>query len=115
MIAAGACFGLASTVRSNGLLSILSFVEPGLLALNRLTTNLREDRAPKEIVAIGVAVLLTVAGTLGPQTIAYQDYCTGETFQPWCSNIPPSIYTHVQEHYWLVNSVSKKMIANLTL
>lgn len=98
-ILAGACFGLACTLRSNGIFSGLVFVEPFLLACSASTRRF-SVRALGQTIAPSIAGLLTIGGLLLPQYIAYQEYCTLGQPRPWCSRFLPSVYTWVQSHYW---------------
>ncbi len=120
LVLCGVCFGLAATVRGNGLLSglILLFdavlwlalqVETRLgihtlnvgslpLAVQAELRSFRSRRLPATIIA-GIFVAV---GFATPQVIAYQEFCAagdGHT-RPWCHKIPPSIYSWVQSHYW---------------
>ena len=40
--------------------------------------------------------------TIAHQYIAYRAFCQGDIPPKWCSNLPPSIYTHAQSTYWNV-------------
>lgn len=111
----GALFGLASTIRSNGLLSGIVFAWDALgPAFNILfgdtsIANLRRLIIPVlagSLVAIGYAI---------PQYIAYQEYCNSTIERPWCSDIPPSIYNWVQRHYWDVDLFKYWTLSNLPL
>lgn len=99
LLGSGFCWGLASTIRGNGVLS-------GIILLYRsvmLIKSLPRIAALQELTITVLAGVLVALGAGFPQWIAYQDYCLNGTLdqlRPWCSQLPPSIYTYVQEHYW---------------
>jgi len=100
VILAGLCFGLASTVRGNGLLSILVFVEPGLILLGRFLKHPSDLPALLKLLAVGTSALIILVGAALPQYYAYTQYCMGQSSRPWCHHTIPSIYNWVQQHYW---------------
>lgn len=99
LLGSGLCWGLASTVRSNGLLS-------GSILACHVVNLLRSPSQPGllwRLFSTGFAGLIVISGAVLPQLIAYQEYCTLNTYSPlppWCTSMPPSIYTWVQAHYW---------------
>lgn len=105
-VAAGVLFGIATTFRSNGLLSGLIFVYDAITSTvsiarrSEVATNLRT------LCATMLAGSVMALGSLTPQYLAYSEYCSGsvEVSRPWCSRTFPSIYTWVQKQYWYVNS-----------
>jgi GPI mannosyltransferase 2 len=104
LVGSGCCFALAASIRSNGLLSGLIFVYdvatliPPLLGFR---LGLNELRRLVVTVAAGLPIAL---GFLGPQWLAYEEFCATATpnrhVRPWCTNLFPSIYSWVQGHYW---------------
>jgi phosphatidylinositol glycan class V len=122
LLLCGVCFGLAATVRGNGLLSgIILFYDAALwftlqaeallgirvlntrrvpLALQAQSKMFGYRRLPANI----LAGLFVAVGFVAPQLIAYQEYCAGALVdkRPWCHKFPPSIYSWVQIHYWCV-------------
>jgi phosphatidylinositol glycan class V len=120
LVFSGLCFGIAATVRSNGLLSGVIFALDALiwfgLLFQRVTNipilnlailppqiqkqikSFEARRLPATVVA---GVLVGIGFTM-PQYIAYREYCVqgSKDRQPWCSKFPPSIYSWVQNHYW---------------
>ena len=102
IILSGLLLGSAAMIRSNALFagSIYAY---DLFALSRSFVPIprRFDDVRKALCLI-LAGLFIVFGFAYPQTIAYNEYCNNATEEMpvWCSAIPPSIYTYVQEHYW---------------
>ncbi|KAI9678793.1 MAG: ER membrane glycoprotein subunit of the GPI transamidase complex-like protein [Caeruleum heppii] len=106
MIAAGASFGLATTLRSNGVLNGLLFLHD---AVNALVGGFRDGRvghALSELIIICSGGVLVALGLIVPQWIAYEEYCVAPSGQPtlekrgWCGKRIPSVYSWVQSHYW---------------
>ncbi|KAI9878074.1 MAG: ER membrane glycoprotein subunit of the GPI transamidase complex-like protein [Pleopsidium flavum] len=102
-LASGAMFGLATTVRSNGLLG-------GLLFLYDAMVTLRALAGSSAFLALRRLTLLILGGSciawgaFLPQYIAYIEYCIRKapafSPRPWCQSRIPSIYTWVQDNYW---------------
>lgn len=105
VLTSGILLGLAATVRSNALFagSLYAYdllaLSPSLLPIPRRFSDLRQA------LCLVIAGLFIVVGFAYPQSIAYKEYCHSafEETPVWCNAMPPSIYTHVQEHYWWVN------------
>lgn len=102
-------------IRSNGILSILVYVEPGLVLLTELLAGPLRLPAFFKLVGVGIAGALTLAGFAFPQLLAYLKYCQSDVRRPWCDNIPPSIYTFVQQRYWNVGFLKYWTLSNLPL
>ncbi|KAK8068669.1 GPI mannosyltransferase 2 [Apiospora phragmitis] len=106
IVSSGIVFGLATLFRSNGLLSGVSFAVFALAELHRLATTSMCMVNVRRLAALGVGGISVAMGSLVPQTLAYQKFCTessgAATIRPWCQKILPSIYTFVQEKYWNV-------------
>lgn len=120
LILAGLSFGVATAFRSNGILNGLPFAWEVLQVLPRLANSLFSTSSPwqekgfpfttiggvRRLLALGMGGIAVAAGSLVPQAVAYQRYCSdasGSTQvprRPWCQDHLPSIYTFVQRHYW---------------
>jgi phosphatidylinositol glycan class V len=102
-LGSGFCFAAAALMRSNGLLS-------GVILLYDVATYLPlVVSAQFSIHDIRRATVTCVAGSLialaflGPQVLAYAEFCnreSGSGTRPWCDKSFPSIYSWVQSHYW---------------
>jgi phosphatidylinositol glycan class V len=120
LVSSGICFGLAATVRGNGLLSGLlffvdvvawscSWVEKALniriLNLGGLSSIAQAEMRSINVRRIPATVLAGLCVGIGfaiPQYLAFREFCAAgvEPTRPWCRKIPPSIYSFVQDHYW---------------
>ena len=112
---AGACFGIASMIRSNGLLSGSILAYDAAEAMWE-PLGLVKDRA--KLIRFGFTIVSGILISIGfatPQVVAYMEHCTGTNFRPWCSRFPPSIYNWVQEQYWEVGFLRYWTISNLPL
>lgn len=116
-IMAGICFALATMVRSNGIFSGLIFLWDVLAIVPRAPHILctRSKRDLTRLLAPVIAGLCVAFGFALPQSIAYIEYCTAGNSRPWCTKIPPSIYTFVQDHYWDVGFLRYWKLSNLPL
>lgn len=103
LVFSGIFFGVATTFRSNGLLSGSIFCFDvcecaiNILRFRHLAKNLRR------LLFLVVAGCFAGIGFLFPQFLAYREFCTAPDIwqqPPWCTKRIPSIYTWVQKHYW---------------
>ena len=98
----GLLLGLATAIRSNGILSGALFAYSSVTSGRTLMTTWRKRTIQK----LGFSVLggiLVALGAILPQFIAYQEYCTGPLgirSRPWCQRLVPSVYSWVQSYYW---------------
>lgn len=102
-ISGGLASGLATVVRSNGVLNGMLYAWNAVTSLLDLTGGERGPRQIVGLISLGLGGALIAGGMLFPQYQAYREYCTGsqvEDVRPWCHNYPPSIFTFVQSHYW---------------
>lgn len=102
MLASALAFGLATTLRSNGLLSGSLFVYDAISEVYYLVKGYDKRSGLRRLCATIMAGSVMALGMLVPQYIAYVEYCGASASdpRPWCSNWLPSIYTWVQKHYW---------------
>lgn len=84
----------------NGLIYLydIALVLPSLL---RFDFDFNIFRTIAMTLAAGTLVAI---GFIGPQPLAYREYCVkGDDsleIRPWCDKFFPSIYSWVQSHYW---------------
>jgi phosphatidylinositol glycan class V len=103
--AAGLFWGAATTIRSNGLLNGLIFLEEvfRIAYSSRYGVKISYIR---RLFTTGIGGIFIAIGFLVPQYIAFQEFCgrplasEGRFLRPWCENRLPSIYTFVQSYYW---------------
>ena len=107
LVVSGALFGYATACRTNGLLNGVVFAVELLSSLHAILTQQggslvsRLWSALPHLIATIVGGILVAMGSVIPQGIAYMRYCSGASDpRPWCSRLPPSIFSFVQEHYW---------------
>jgi phosphatidylinositol glycan class V len=103
VVAAGCVFGIATTIRSNGLLSGLPFLYDAVARTWAIANHGLSSRRLYDLASLMIGGLLVLSGLLVPQIVAYRMYCTdsiADARQPWCSRTIPSIYAWVQERYW---------------
>ncbi|KAF1930047.1 glycosyltransferase family 76 protein [Didymella exigua CBS 183.55] len=116
-LSSGLLFAVATTIRSNGLLS-------GLVLLYDVTRYVPQLLSMRLGIHNMFRIILTCAsGSLialafvGPQYLAYLDFCnaSGSAVRPWCEKSIPSIYSWVQSHYWNVGLFRYWTLPNLPL
>lgn len=99
MLLSGILFGVATTIRGNGLLSGLLYGLEGVQELRESTKPRFRRLSP---IVLG-GCLMAVFAVL-PHFLAYSDFCVNvkqsKERRPWCSHQIPSIYAWVQSHYW---------------
>ena len=105
-IVAGCLMGLATTVRSNGLLSGLIFAYDAVENIVLLFRSDRSIASLRKLLVTSIAGSFVGLGAVAPQYLAYQEFCMGTEhakMRIWCSKPVPSVYAWVQSHYWSVN------------
>lgn len=99
MLLSGILFGVATTIRGNGLLSGLLY---GLEGFKEIIESTNPRFRQLSSIVLGGSLMAFYA--MLPQFLAYSDFCVNvipsEKRRPWCSHQIPSIYTWVQSHYW---------------
>ncbi|KAF9562765.1 hypothetical protein CPC08DRAFT_662669 [Agrocybe pediades] len=95
---AAICFALAGSFRSNGIL--LS----GFLLWDLLIQPFLEEKSLKSKSLLKATAYTSVVFLpfVAHHIVAYHTFCSADKAETpaWCSQIPPSIYTHVQSKYW---------------
>lgn len=101
-LSSGALFAVATTIRSNGLLSGLILLYDVARYLPQLLSMQSSVHDICRVFVICVSGMLIAIGFVGPQYLAYLDFCTitDTSVSPWCQKSIPSIYSWVQSHYW---------------
>lgn len=101
LLAAALFFAVATTVRSNGLLSGFLFAYDAVWQLRRVVLHGLSWEAFMRLSVIVLGGCVVAVGIVLPQVAAYTTYCLAEsTARPWCQWTIPSIYGWVQERYW---------------
>ncbi|KAK3381500.1 glycosyltransferase family 76 protein [Podospora didyma] len=119
VVLAGVSFGLATAFRSNALLNGIPFAWEALQHLPKLLSRRPSDTVWR-LLALGVGGASVAAGSVIPQFVAYQRYCSlsepsGVDPRPWCEARLPSIYTFVQQHYWNTGFLRYWNVPNIPL
>ncbi|KIW49878.1 hypothetical protein PV05_11516 [Exophiala xenobiotica] len=118
MVIAGSAFGLATLIRSNGILAGIPFL---IEAVTTLLALLSQGFSLTRIVrlgSVGLGGILVAVGMFLPQVLAFQVYCAGRSpgdRREWCQWTLPSIFTFVQSHYWNVGPFRYWTLSNLPL
>ena len=103
LLASGIVFGIATVVRSNGILSGALFACDALEVLSNMYMNGVHRRSLLMLAFLIISGSTIAVGTIGPQLLAYREYCSNVAVQHqrgWCQRTIPSIFAFVQSHYW---------------
>lgn len=110
----GLSIAFSALVRSNGVLNGTIFLFDAVTTTYHILKTRSAERIPHLLSTIIAGILLALAFAL-PQAVAYLEFCYPTPTRPWCSHIPPSIYTWVQKHYWHVGLFSYWTLNNAPL
>ncbi|KAL1965050.1 hypothetical protein VTN77DRAFT_6110 [Rasamsonia byssochlamydoides] len=115
-LAAAVLFALATTVRSNGILSGCLFAYDAALGVARVITRGFSLEVMHRLFVVVLGGSIVALGMVGPQYVAFMAYCTNSDLsRPWCKQLIPSIYGWVQAHYWNVGFLKYWTVSNLPL
>ncbi|KAF2628703.1 glycosyltransferase family 76 protein [Macroventuria anomochaeta] len=116
-LSSGLFFAVATTIRSNGLLSGLVLLYDVVRYLPQLLSMRSSVHDLCRVFVTCVSGTLIAIGFVGPQYLAYLEFCStsDSTIRPWCENSIPSIYSWVQSHYWNVGLFRYWTLSNLPL
>ena len=102
-VVAGLTFGLATSVRSNGILSGVPFLYDASMVALHIRSHGIATKALRSLLALVFGGSLIALGAILPQIEAYRSYCQAGDIgkrPSWCFRPIPSIYAWVQSHYW---------------
>lgn len=103
-LSSGLVFGIATTFRSNGLLTGSIFCFEVLRELLNFSDAADVSSKLRRLGTVVLAGNIMACCAILPQIIAYFYYCIalneGQMKRPWCFSRFPSIYGWVQNHYW---------------
>jgi len=120
LVASGLSSAAATTVRTNGILNGIMFLEEALRILYSMRAGLTLP-AVRRLVASGIGGLCIAMGFVLPQYLAYEEFCVNRwspNIQPprvWCEKMLPSIYAFVQDYYWHVGFLRYWTLSNIPL
>ena len=101
LLVSGVLFAIATTVRSNGVLSGMLFAYDAVVGLVGIVRNGISFVLIRRLGFIFLGGSLILIGIVGPQYLAYKIYCDDVVApRSWCNSTIPSIYAWVQSYYW---------------
>lgn len=101
VLVSGTLFAIATTVRSNGVLSGMLFAYDAVVGLIGVMRNGISFPLIRRLGFVFLGGSLILIAMVGPQYVAYKIYCQDAVApRSWCNNTIPSIYTWVQSYYW---------------
>ncbi|KAF2830604.1 GPI mannosyltransferase 2 [Ophiobolus disseminans] len=117
-LSAGVLFGLATLMRSNGLLSGFVLLYDVARYLPEVVSMRLTAHDLRRIIVTCVSGSFVALGFVWPQYLAYAEFCAPNR-EPqgrlWCMSTVPSIYSWVQSHYWNVGLFRYWTLPNLPL
>jgi phosphatidylinositol glycan class V len=99
-ICSGTLLGIAGTLRPSAVPFGLLFLWRLFILLDIRSLAVLNRRRITFIIVTGLSGILSTAGFLYSQYVAWTWYCDRESPRPWCNTLLPSIYSFVQAHYW---------------
>ncbi|KAK2731633.1 hypothetical protein FQN57_003266 [Myotisia sp. PD_48] len=115
-VLAGCLFAVATTIRSNGVLSGLAFAYDAVIGVKCMYDYGVARGYLRRLFFVCIGGSLILFGVLVPQLVAYMQYCrVTDNLRPWCDQWLPSIYTWVQANYWNVGFLKYWTISNIPL
>jgi Gpi18-like mannosyltransferase len=100
-LTAGCLFSLATSVRSNGILSGCLFLYDAVSGCCDFLSRGISLAAVRRMIFVVLGGSVITLGLVGPQYVAYKTYCADAASpRPWCEQRLPSVYGFVQAHYW---------------
>ncbi|GAD94438.1 DUF409 domain protein [Paecilomyces variotii No. 5] len=116
LILAASSFAIATTVRSNGVISGSLFAYDCIVLFFQIASGGVSMEAVHRLIITILSGIIVGLGMVVPQYVAYTSYCTTEALpRPWCQRLIPSIYTWVQAEYWNVGFLRYWTLSNLPL
>lgn len=104
LLLSGCFFAVATTVRSNGILSGIPLVFDALIHSYDIVSRRYFWAAGIRLSFVILCGCIVALGFAVPQYFAYTTFCMDDNIsRPWCQSLVPSIYGWVQAHYWYVH------------
>lgn len=101
LLLAASSFAIATTVRSNGIISGALFAYDCVVLFFQIASGGVSVEAVHRLIITILGGIIVALGMILPQYVAYTSYCTTKALpRPWCQRLIPSIYTWVQAEYW---------------
>lgn len=110
LLLSGCFFAVATTVRSNGILSGIPLVFDALFHSYDIVSRRYFWAAGIRLCFVILSGCIVALGFAVPQYFAYTTFCMDDNIsRPWCQSLVPSIYGWVQAHYWYVHERISKI------
>lgn len=116
LLASAILFAVATSVRSNGILSGFLFACDACSQVWTIGTQGISLDGCLRLTVIIFGGCIVGLGLAFPQFLAYNAYCApGITSRPWCAWSLPNIYSWVQGQYWNVGFLRYWTVSNIPL